>query len=117
MDDGTNFTEPNDCSPMKEEPDDIDLFESLDFQEDEFRDEDFRDDELDFPYEGVDEIDDDFNDTKPAIQEEPVDLAVDDGPSCPFCNFSFKGLSETVYSIFWAKLILVNYITCKPMSG
>ena len=110
-DESNNFTEQNDCSPMKEQ-DDIDPFEGLDFRDDEFRDEYFRDDELDFPFEGLDDIEDDFDDIKSAVKEEPVDPAVDDGPSCPFCNFSFKGLSENVSSIFWKMLILVNYITC-----
>jgi hypothetical protein len=106
-----NFPQPGDCSTMKEEQDDIDPFEGLDF-----RDEDFRDDELDFPYEDLDHIEDDFDDIKAAVNEELVDPAVDNGPSCPFCNFSFKGLPENVSSIFWTKLILVNYVTCKPMS-
>ena len=110
-----NFTEPNDCSPMKEEQDDIDPFEGLDFRDDEFQDGYFRDDDLDCTYEGIDDIVDNFDDIKPAVKEQPVD-PVDDDPSCPFCNFSFKNLSANVSSIFWEKLILVNYITCKPMS-
>lgn len=110
-DESNNFTERNDCSPMKEQ-DDIDPFEGLDFRDDEFRDEYFRDDELDFPFEGLDDIENDFDDIKSAVKEEPVDPAVEDGPSCPFCNFSFKSLSENVSSILWKMLILVNYITC-----
>lgn len=94
-----NFPEPDNCSMMKEEHDDIDPFEGLDF-----RDEDFRDDELSFPYEDLDDIEDDFDDIKPAVKEELVDPAVDNGTFCPFCNFSFKGLSENVSSIFWAKI-------------
>ena len=91
-----NLTDPNGYS-MNEEQDDIDPFEGLDFRDDEFRDEDFLDGQLDFPYQAVDDIEDDFDDVKPALKQLSVDPAVDDGPSCPFCNFSFKGLSENVF--------------------
>jgi DNA cross-link repair 1A protein len=80
------FTEANDtCSPMKEEQDEIDPFEGIDFQDDEFQEEDFRDEELD-TYEDID----DFSSIKPEPATEIND------PTCPFCNFSFKGLSENV---------------------
>jgi len=67
--------------------------------DDEYRDEDFRDEEPDgFPYEDIDDIEDDVD--NPGIKEESTDTytdtTVDEGPSCPFCNFSFKGLSENV---------------------
>jgi hypothetical protein len=111
----SNVTDRSDsCSPRKE--DDIDPFDDPDFQDDEYRDEDFPEDELDSPYEGVDNIEDDIDDVKPNIKQEPMDPAVDEGPSCPFCNFSFKDLSENVPSISLIALIEVNYITCEPMS-
>ena len=109
-----NFTEQNDsCSPTKEEADDIDSFDGLD---EEYGDEYFRDDELDFRYEGVDDIEDDFGDVKPTIKQEPLDLTIDDGPSCPFCNFSFKGLSENVPPSLFIILTQVNHITRKSLS-
>lgn len=87
------FTEINDtCSPMKEEQDDIDPFEGIDFQDDEFQEEDFRDEELD-TYEAIDEIEH-FNSINPKPTPEIND------PTCPFCNFSFKGLSENVSLTF-----------------
>ena len=104
MDFQASFTEANDsCSPVKEEQDDIDPFDALDFRDDELRDEEFRDEELDFIYEN-DSIEDD-DDTKPEplyspsiIKNQPTDPIIDNDsdPTCPFCNFSFKGLSENV---------------------
>lgn len=105
MDFQASFTEANDsCSPVKEEQDDIDPFDSLDFRDDEYRDEDFRDEELDFIYENH-SIEDD-SDSKSTLIQEPStvkqeqDPIVDNDadPTCPFCNFSFKGLSENVLS-------------------
>jgi hypothetical protein len=107
---GASFTEANDtCSPTKEDMDDIDPFDGLEFPYEEPQDEDFRDEELDY----IDDIEDDFDDTKPVksepldtpfttnttstVKAEPLDPSVDDGPSCPFCNFSFKCLSENVH--------------------
>jgi hypothetical protein len=97
------FTEANDsCSPVKEEQDDIDPFDNLDFRDDEYRDEDFPDEELDLIYEN-DSIEDD-SDSKPTLKQEssiikqeqdPI-IDTDTDPTCPFCNFSFKGLSENV---------------------
>ena len=95
-----SFTEVNDtCSPTKEEQDDIESFGDFNFRDDEYRDEDFRDEELDgFSYDDIDDIEDDVD--NPDIKEESTDTytdtTVDQGPSCPFCNFSFKGLSENV---------------------
>jgi hypothetical protein len=105
MDFQASFTEANDsCSPVKEEQDDIDPFDNLDFRDDEYRDEDFRDEELDFIYEN-DSIEDDFE-TNSALKPEPSVIKheqdpiidTDTDPTCPFCNFSFKGLSENVAS-------------------
>lgn len=97
------FTEREDtCSPTKE--DRMDPFEGLDEIEDyDYRDEDFQDEELNFPYErfedDIDDIDDYENSKVDVKQEEnPRDPTVDDGPSCPLCSFSFKGLSEDVLS-------------------
>lgn len=108
-----SFTEPNDtCSPTKEDTDDIDPFDGMEFPCEEPQDEDFRDEELDY----IEDIEDDYDDAKPvksetldmpfemherttsaaSEQSEPTDSSVDDGPSCPFCNFSFKGLTESV---------------------
>lgn len=111
-----SFTEANDsCSPTKEERDEIESMENFDFRDDEYRDEDFRDDELDgFPYEDIDDIEDDIE-----IKEEPIesvaDATVDEGPSCPFCSFSFKGLSENVKSTFELGVTIVDNTACKPM--
>jgi hypothetical protein len=96
------FTEREDtCSPTKE--DRMDPFEGLDdIEDDEYQDEDFRDEELNFPYErfedDIDDIDDDYDTSKGNVtqEENPPDPTMDEGPSCPFCNFSFKGLSEDV---------------------
>ena len=82
---------------MKE---DIDPFDGLDIQDGEFRDDDFREEELDFPYEEVDNALDEFDDVESNLKQELVDVVVDDDPLCPFCNFSFKGLSENVPSTF-----------------
>jgi hypothetical protein len=98
------FTEREDtCSPTKE--DRMDPFEGLDeIEDDEYQDQDFRDEELNFPYERFeddnDDIDDDYDTSKANVkrEEKPPDPTVDEGPSCPFCNFSFKGLSEDVLS-------------------
>lgn len=103
------FTEREDtCSPTKE--DRMDPFEGLDFpdeiEDDGYRDEDFREDELNFPYEpyddNFDDIEADYEDAKIPFkhEEKPPDPNVDEGPSCPFCNFSFKGLSENVHCHF-----------------
>jgi len=108
-----SFTEADDtCSPTKEDIDDIDPFDGLEFPYEEPQDEDFRDEELDY----IDDIEDDFDETKrikseplepplahstsptSAVKSEPPDPSIDDGPSCPFCNFSFKGLTENVPS-------------------
>jgi len=96
----TTFTDSNGTnSPTKNGRDAIESSEGYDFRDDEYRDEDFRDDELDFLYGDIDDIEDDSD--KMTIKKEPIDMAthstVDDGPSCPFCNFSFKGLSENVH--------------------
>ena len=95
------FTEREDTSsPTKD--DRIDPFEGLDeIEDDEYQDEDFWEEELKFPYErfddDIDDIEDEYEKPKENIQQEnPPDLTVDEGPSCPFCNFSFKGLSEDV---------------------
>jgi hypothetical protein len=115
-----SFTEVNDtCSPTKEEQDDIESFGDFDFRDDEYRDKDFRDEELDgFPYEDIDDIEDDVD--NPDIKEESTDTytdtTVDEGPSCPFCNFSFKGLSENVQPVAILRLMIVNNAACKPMS-
>lgn len=77
------------CSPLKEEQDDRHPFEGFDLPEDGCQDEGFHDNEFDSPYEIVDDIGNDINEPTP-IREEPVH------PSCPFCNSSFKGLSEDV---------------------
>ena len=92
------------CSPTKE--DRINPFECFDvpdeIEDDSCRDEDFGEDEPNFPYEGFDEtfdpIEVDYeNPTMPVKPEDNVpDTTVDEGPSCPFCSFSFKGLSENV---------------------
>ena len=92
-----SYTEANDsCSPIKEEQYDTDLFDNLDFGDDEYQDGDFRDDELDILRGKAEDIEDDFDDTN-RVKLEPRDPSIDDGPSCPFCNFSFKGLSEEVH--------------------
>jgi hypothetical protein len=69
-------------------------------EDDVFRDDDFCQDELDFPYEPFDENYDpiDQDESKLPVRQEdvPPDPTVDEGPSCPFCNFSFKGLPENV---------------------
>ena len=115
-----SFTEPNDtCSPTKEERDEIESMGDFDFRDDEYQDEDFLDEELDgFQYDDMDEIEDNFD--NPDIKEEPIeapaDVTVDDGPSCPFCNFSFNGLSENVKSTVDPGVILVDYTACEPMS-
>ena len=91
-----SFTEANgSCSPLKEEQDDHYLFEGLDLPEDGYQDEGFHDNEFDSPYESVDDIEDNINEPT-LIRQEPVHPSNDDDPSCPFCNFSFKGLSEQV---------------------
>jgi hypothetical protein len=93
------FTEPNDnCSPTPNEEMNIDPFDQVDFRDDELQDDLFRDEEIEFPYEGADEIEDDF-DVKPEIRHEPPDTTIDTGPSCPFCNFSFRGLTENVFTL------------------
>lgn len=90
------FTEENDtCSPTKEERD-IDPFDRMDFRDEEFQDEESQDEGLDSTYEGVDDIDEDFDIKQEIIKEELSDPNIDDGPTCPFCNFSFKGLPENV---------------------
>src|SRR5277367_4213701 len=115
-----SFTEVNDTwSPTKEQQDDIESFGDFDFRDDEYQDEDFRDEELDgFPREDIDDIEDDVE--NPDIKEEstdtPTDTTVDEGPSCPFCNFSFKGLSEDVIPLVQLRLMIVNNAPCKPMS-
>ena len=115
-----SFTEANDtCSPTKEEQDEIESFGDFDFRDDEYRDEDFRDEELDgFTYDDFDDIDDDVDnpDTKEESTDTPTDTTVDEGPSCPFCNFSFKGLSENVLPLVQPGLRIVNNASRKPMS-
>lgn len=88
---------PNDsCSPIKEEEDDIDPFEGLDLWDDDLQDGRLLDGEFEFPYEGSDDNEDNINDNKQNVDQELTDSAVDESPSCPFCTFSFKGLSENV---------------------
>jgi hypothetical protein len=106
-----SFTEQNDtCSPTKEDTDEIDPFDGMELPYQEPQDEDFRDEEMDY----IDDIEDDYDDTRPiksepldppfainqtttsAVKSESPDPSVDSGPSCPFCNFSFKGLTEDV---------------------
>ena len=115
-----SFTEVNDtCSPTKQEQDDIESFGDFDFRDVEYRDEDFRDEELDgFSYEDVDDIEDDIDnpDIKEGSTDTYTDTTVDEGPSCPFCNFSFKGLSENVQPVALLRVMIVNNAACKPMS-
>ena len=113
----SNFTESNDSHSNKEQ-DEVDPFEGFDFRDDEFPDEDMQDDELDFPCEGVDDIKNVFDDLKPFhdIEQESADPTLDDDLSCPFCSFSFKGLSENVSLALWTTLIQANYFACKSLS-
>ena len=110
-----SFTEADDnCSPTKEEEID-DPFDQVDFRDDELRDEDFRENEMDFPYDDVDDIEDDFENIKSEVKEEPSDSSVDDTPSCPFCNFSFRGLNENVFSPYFQTNLAYN-AACQPLS-
>ena len=101
----SSVTEPNDSGSLaKEDPDNIDPFETFGFQEEEFKDCDFRDEELDFRDEEMDDIEDDFENDSDETQSSKPDTSStsiqDDSPSCPFCSFSFKGLSEDVHHYF-----------------
>ena len=80
-----------DCSPIKEELDDIDAFEAMESKDDEVFDEEFQDEEMQCPEN--DDIDDDFNDHSKLTRA----VSGHDGLLCPFCNLSFSGLSEDVY--------------------
>jgi len=98
------FTEHQDtCTPTTE--DRVNPFDCFDVPDeieyDNYRDEDFGEDELDFPYEEFDETFDDIevDYEKATMQVNPEkvrDATVDEGASCPFCSFSFSGLSENV---------------------
>ena len=113
-----SVTKANDtCSPTKEERDEIESMKDFDFRDDEYREEGFCDDELDFPYEDIDDIFDDVNQgtIKPEQIDRPTHTPIDEGPSCPFCNFSFNGLSDNVLPFIRLGLIIVNNGACKPM--
>ena len=98
------FTEHQEtCVPTTEDRiNPFDCFDLPDEIEDEnYRDEDFGEDELNFPYEEFDEtfddIEVDYETVTMRVKPESVpDATVDEGPSCPFCSFSFRGLSENV---------------------
>jgi len=100
------------CSPaQKEDQNNIDQFDTFGFQDEEFKDCDFRDEELDFRDEETDDIEDDFendSDESQSSKQSILNTSVqDDSPSCPFCSFSFKGLSEEVHLITPSEL--ANY--------
>jgi len=110
-----SFTELDDnCSPTKEEEIEIDPFDQVDFRDDEVQDEDFREYDLEFPYEGIDDIEDD-SDVSLRAKQGQSDTSVDDGPSCPLCNFSFRGLTENV-SPSIIKLMIAHHTSCEPLS-
>ena len=93
------------CSPaQKEDQNNIDQFDTFGFQDEEFKDCDFRDEE-------TDDIEDDFendSDESQSSKQSILNTSVqDDSPSCPFCSFSFKGLSEEVHLITPSEL--ANY--------
>ena len=109
-----SFTEPVDnCSPPPNDDEIIDPFDQVDFRDDEVKDEEFCDDETEFPTEGVDEIEDGLE-VKPDVNGESQDSSVDDGPSCPFCNFSFRGLTENVL-FSTTKLTVAHYTSRQPL--
>src|SRR5271156_1160458 len=72
----SSVSEPNDSGSLaKEDPDNIDPFETFGFQEEEFKDCDFRDEELDFRDEEMDDIEDDFENDSDETQSSKPDTS------------------------------------------